>query len=491
MSLQSPSTLSSNSSFYADQKRALMTPLEDRLKQGKDARKSCPRSSQASTGKVTRDPLPLIKRSSEGRIKSLVELRYGRMLVSPFTFYRGNALLQAHDLAGTSNMGLISTICGDCHLMNFGGFATPERNLLFSVNDFDEVHPGPWEWDLKRLVASFMVAARDLRHGETVEETVCRQVVGAYQQTMFECAQQGSLENWYESISYDDLLKQANKSTLEHVERAIEKAERRTHAELLPKISERDAQGRLIIRDDLPEIFHLHKHTTLLDAEDDWLRLADWRPLYETFMRDYRNTLQTDRRELLARFHVQDLAFKVVGVGSVGTRCLVALLTDDQEFPLFLQFKEARRSVLADYVKAKSGVRHDGQRVVDGQRLMQSASDLFLGWTTGPSGRHFYVRQLRDMKISAELETFDAETFAAYGRVCGRALARAHAKSSGYAAQISGYVGKSDALADALFKYAKSYTEQNERDYERFQQACRKGRLTARSEVDFAADHLP
>jgi uncharacterized protein (DUF2252 family) len=388
-------------------------------------------------------------------------------------------------------MGLISTICGDCHLMNFGGFATPERNLLFSVNDFDEVHPGPWEWDLKRLVASFMVAARDLRHGETVEETVCRQVVGAYQQTMFECAQQGSLENWYESISYDDLLKQANKSTLEHVERAIEKAERRTHAELLPKISERDAQGRLIIRDDLPEIFHLHKHTTLLDAEDDWLRLADWRPLYETFMRDYRNTLQTDRRELLARFHVQDLAFKVVGVGSVGTRCLVALLTDDQEFPLFLQFKEARRSVLADYVKAKSRVRHDGQRVVDGQRLMQSASDLFLGWTTGPSGRHFYVRQLRDMKISAELETFDAETFAAYGRVCGRALARAHAKSSGYAAQISGYVGKSDALADALFKYAKSYTEQNERDYERFQQACRKGRLTARSEVDFAADHLP
>lgn len=468
-----------------------MTTLKERLKQGKDARKNCSRSSQASVGKMNRDPLPLIKASSEGRVKSLVELRYGRMLVSPFTFYRGNALLQAHDLAGTQNMGLVSPICGDSHLMNFGGFATPERNLLFSVNDFDETHPGPWEWDLKRLVASFAVAARDLRHGDSVEETVCRQVVGAYQQTMLECAEQSALDTWYESISYDDLLEQARKSTLEHVERAIEKAERRTHAELLPKISERDAQGRLIIRDDLPEIFHLHQNTTLLDADDDWLRLSDWRPLYDTLMRDYRGTLQADRRDLLSRFNVQDMAFKVVGVGSVGTRCLIALLTDEQENPLFLQFKEARRSVLADYVKTKSRVRHNGQRVVDGQRLMQSASDLFLGWTTGPSGRHFYVRQLRDMKISAELENFDAETFAAYGHVCGRALARAHAKSSGYAAQISGYIGKGDALADALFKYAQHYTGQNERDFERFQLACRKGRLRARSEADFAADHLP
>ena len=468
-----------------------MTTLNDRLKQGKDARKKCPRNAQAEPGKIKRDPLPLIKASSVGRISSLVELRYGRMLVSPFTFYRGNALLQAHDLAGTSNMGLVSPICGDCHLMNFGGFATPERNLLFSVNDFDEVHPGPWEWDLKRLVASFIVAARDLRHGESVEESVCREVVASYQRTMLECAEQSALETWYESISYDDLRKQANKATLEHVERAIEKAERRTHAELLPKISERDAQGRLIIRDDLPEIFHLHKNTTLLDADDDWLRLSDWRPLYDTFMRDYPGTLQADRRALLSRFHVHDMAFKVVGVGSVGTRCLVALLTDEQEFPLFLQFKEARRSVLADYVKVRSKVRHDGQRVVEGQRLMQSASDLFLGWTTGPNGRHFYVRQLRDMKISAELETFDAPTFAAYARVCGRALARAHAKASGLAAQISGYIGKSDALADALLKYAKNYAKQNEKDFERFQQACRKGRLQARSEADFAADHLP
>jgi len=467
-----------------------MTTLEDRLKQGKDARKNCSRNAQAAMGKVTRDPLPLIKRSSEGRIKSLVELRYGRMLASPFAFYRGNALLQAHDLATTPDMGLVSTICGDCHLMNFGGFATPERNLLFSVNDFEEAHPGPWEWDLKRLVASFMVAARDLRHDETVEETVCRQVVGAYQETMLECAQQSALENWYESISYDDLLRQASKGTLEHVERAIAKA-KRTHAELLPKISERHAKGHLVIRDDLPEIFHLHKNTTLLEADDDWLRFSDWRPLYDTFMSDYRTTLQADRRELLSRFHVHDMAFKVVGVGSVGTRCLVALLTDEQEFPLFLQFKEARRSVLADYVKAKSRVRHNGQRVVDGQRLMQSASELFLGWTTGPSGRHFYVRQLRDMKISAELETFDTEAFAAYARLCGRALARAHAKSSGHASLISGYIGKSDALAEALITYAKSYTDQNERDYERFQQACRKGQLRARSEADFAADYLP
>ncbi|HCS44185.1 MAG TPA: DUF2252 domain-containing protein [Pseudomonas sp.] len=468
-----------------------MTTLNDRLKQGKKARKNCSRNSQASMGKMDRDPLPLIKASSEGRIRSLVELRYGRMLVSPFTFYRGNALLQAHDLAGTPNMGLVSTICGDCHLMNFGGFATPERNLLFSVNDFDEAHPGPWEWDLKRLVASFLIAARDQRHGDSVEETVCRQVVAAYQQTMLECAEQSALETWYESIRYDDLRQQASKANLEHVERAIEKAEQRTHAQLLPKISERDAKGRLIIRDDLPEIFHRHKNTTLLGADDDWLRLSDWRPLYDALMRDYPDTLQADRRELLSRFHVHDMAFKVVGVGSVGTRCLVALMTDDQEYPLFLQFKEARRSVLAGYVKTRSRARHNGQRVVDGQRLMQSASDLFLGWTTGPNGRHFYVRQLRDMKVSAELETFDADAFAAYGRICGRALARAHAKSSGHCAQISGYIGKSDALADALFKYAQRYRKQNERDFERFQQACRKGRLRARSEADFAADHLP
>jgi len=468
-----------------------MPLLKDRLKQGKDARKACPRNTQSALGNINRDPIALIKASSEGRVKSLVELRYGRMLVSPFAFFRGNALLQAHDLAGTPNMGLVSPICGDCHLMNFGGFATPERNLLFSVNDFDEAHPGPWEWDLKRLVASFLVAARDLRHGSSVEEAVCHEVVRAYQQSLLECAEQSTLETWYESISYDDLREQTRKSALEHVQRSIEKAERRTHAELLPKISERDARGRLVIRDDLPEIFHLHDNTTLLDTEDDWLRLSDWQPLYEAFMRDYRATLQADRRELLSRFLVHDMAFKVVGVGSVGSRCLVALLTDEQGFPLFLQFKEARRSVIANYVKSKSRTRHEGQRVVDGQRLMQSASDLFLGWTTGPGGRHFYVRQLRDMKVSAELETFDADTFAAYGRVCGRALANAHARSSGYAAPISGYIGKGDALADALYRYAKGYTDQNERDFERFQQACRKGRLRARSEADFAADHLP
>jgi uncharacterized protein (DUF2252 family) len=469
-----------------------MATVKERMKLGKDARNHCPRQSQADPGKIDRDPLPLIEASSEGRVRSLVALRYGRMLVSPFTFYRGNALLQAHDLSTTPDMGMRSMICGDAHLMNFGGFASPERNLLFSVNDFDEVHPGPWEWDLKRLVTSFLVAARDLRHGASVEENVCREVVGAYQRTMAQSAAQSALDLWYDSINYEDLLEQAqSKSTFEHVERSIVKAERRTHAELMPKMSERDEHGQLLIRDDLPEIFHLHNSTSLLDADDDWMGVDNWQTLYKTFMGDYRSTLQADRRELLARFQVNDMAFKVVGVGSVGTRCLVALMTDDQERPLFLQFKEARRSVLADYVNAKSRPRHNGQRVVEGQRLMQSASDLFLGWTTGPNGRHFYVRQLRDMKVSAELETFDELTFAAYGRLCGRALAHAHAKASGDAAQISGYIGKNEGLADALFSYAKVYADQNERDFEHFQRACRKGRLQARSEADFAADHLP
>ncbi|WP_397452895.1 DUF2252 domain-containing protein [Pseudomonas sp. NA-150] len=469
-----------------------MSTFKDRLKLGKDARKDCPRSSQNEVGNIDRDPIPLIQNSSEGRVKSLVELRYGRMLVSPFTFYRGNALLQAHDLASTPNMGMTFPICGDCHLMNFGGFATPERNLLFSVNDFDEVHPGPWEWDLKRLIASFAVAARDLRHGASVEEQVCREVVASYQKTMAICANQSALDIWYDSITYEDLLEQAKtKATIEQVERSMQKAERRTHAELLPKMTAIDEHGHLTIRDDLPEIFHLHHATSLLDASDDWLTAHSWHSIYDTFMRDYRATLAGDRRELLGRFEVQDMAFKVVGVGSVGTRCLVALLTDNQQRPLFLQFKEARQSVLARYIKAKPRARHNGQRVVEGQRLMQSASDLFLGWTTGPNGRQFYVRQLRDMKISAELETFDADTFAAYARVCARALAGAHAKASGRAAEVSGYIGRSDTLADALLRYAKDYTDQNEHDFERFQQACRKGRLIARSEADFAADHLP
>lgn len=468
-----------------------MTKLNDRFMQGKAARKKCPRSEQAALGKLNRNPIPLIKVSSEGRVQSLVALRYGRMLVSPFTFYRGNALLQAHDLSTTPNMGLVSPICGDCHLMNFGGFATPERNLLFSVNDFDETHPGAWEWDLKRLVASFLIAALDLRHSDSVAEAVCYDMVRAYQKAMLECAEQSALDTWYDAIDFDDLREQASKSALEHVNRAIAKAERRNHAELLPKITDRDERGRLIIRDDLPEIFHLHGSSTLLDADDDWLRLPDWRKYMNKCLREYRATLQADRRELFSRFHIHDLAFKVVGVGSVGTRCLVGLFTDDQQSPLFLQFKEARDSVIAPYVKARLRTKHQGQRVVEGQRLMQSASDLFLGWTTGPSGRHFYVRQLRDMKISAELEVFDDQTFSDYARACGRALAHAHAKASGCAPQISGYIGKSDALADAMYQYAQGYAKQNEEDFERFQQACRSGRLQARTEADFAADHHP
>ena len=341
-------------------------------------------------------------------------------------------------------------------------------------------------------MASFLIAARDLRHGESVEENACHELIASYQQNMAECAEMGALELWYGRIDYEVALEQEKEKDLrEHVQRAIEKANRRTHAELLPKIAERDAKGRLQIRDDLPEIFHLHASTSLLDKDDDWMDLEHWQDLHDTFMRDYRSTLQADRRDLLDRFEVQDLVFKVVGVGSVGTRCLVALLIDAQEQPLFLQYKEARPSALAGYVRSKLRTRHQGQRVVDGQRLMQSASDLFLGWTTGPGGRHFYVRQLRDMKVSAELETFDENAFLAYARVCGRALACAHAKSGGQAARIAGYIGKSDALNDALVHYAKAYALQNERDFERFQRACRKGQLEARSEADFVADRMP
>lgn len=463
--------------------------LQERRERGRALRQMVPRREHEVIGNIDRDPVALLKQSSEGRVPKLIPLRYGRMIASPFTFFRGSAIIQAHDLAGTRHSGVIHQICGDCHLLNFGGFATPERALLFDVNDFDETSPGPWEWDVKRLVASFVVAARHFRHGSVAADEMVRHVVSSYRDRMAEYAEMGILDTWYDRITFERLLDNASDPDVQkRIRRAMDRAAERTHEALLPKLGIREGEGdRWRILDAPPAIFHVRGEQTLFDPDDDWLGVDDPAAIVNKCFGDYTATLAPDRRQLLSHFKLHDMAFKVVGVGSVGTRCLIQLMIDTHGKPLFLQVKEAWKSVVARYFKSPS-VAHEGRRVVDGQRLMQAASDLFLGWSKGPFGRHFYIRQLRDMKFSADLELMDTNLLNFYARVCGWVLARAHAKAGGLAAEISGYLGTSDRIADALVIYANAYADQVERDYEIFVDACRSGRLEARTDTDMAAD---
>jgi uncharacterized protein (DUF2252 family) len=457
------------------------------LRHEKRGRRKAPRSSHSAIGNVHRDPVELLQVSSAGRVERLIPLRYGRMIASPFAFYRGSAIVQAHDLAGTPHSGLTFQICGDCHLANFGAFATPERALIFDLNDFDETSPGPWEWDLKRLCASFVVAARHLNHRRGTGEELVRRIVRGYQDRMAEFAGMSLIETWYERITFDRLMAIAkDPESQRRLQRGLERAVTRTSAVLLPRLSDK-VDGRWVLRDAPPAIFHIAGKNTLFGPEDDWLKMNDLQAAFAKSFKDYLDTLAADRRRLLSHFTPHDMAFKVVGVGSVGTRCLVRLLIDRHGKPLFLQSKEASKSVVARFFKSPA-VAHEGRRVVEGQRLMQAASDPFLGWTRGPSGRPFYIRQLRDMKLSAEYELMSTDTFANYAALCGWALARGHAKAGGLAKEISEYIGTSDRLADALVKYSEAYADQVERDYERFVQACRSGRLEARTDTDMAAD---
>lgn len=459
----------------------------DRKQAGRYARQQVPRNTHTAIGDTHRDPVRLLKANSEGRVPALVPLRYGRMLASPFTFFRGSAILQAHDLSATPHSGFITQICGDCHLSNFGGFATPERTLIFDLNDFDETAPGPWEWDLKRLVASFVVAARHLGHSDQAARTLVRDVVGSYQEQMNGYADMGILEIWHERFTFEEIAAKARtKEGKAMVLRAIERAGKRTHEDLLPKLADR-IDGRWQVRDAPPAVFHIQGRSTLFSHDDDWMGVGDWLKTILPVYRNYRKSLPSERSALLDNFEIQDLAFKVVGVGSVGTRCLAMLLTDAHDTPLFLQFKEASTSVISRYFHARVP-KHDGQRVVEGQRLMQAATDAFLGWTAGPLGRPLYGRQLRDMKISADLELMKYEILRGYARLCGNVLARAHAKASGKAIEISTYIGSSERFAAALETYAVNYADQVEKDYEVFRKACRNGKLEARTDADMAAD---
>jgi uncharacterized protein (DUF2252 family) len=468
---------------------------QQRRATGRAARERTPRSAQEAIGDIDRDPIELLRISSEGRVRALIPLRYGRMLVSPFTFYRGSAILQAHDLATTPDSGIAIQICGDCHLSNFGGFATPERALIFDLNDFDETAPGPWEWDLKRLVASFTIAGRHLGHGDLAADEFAFRAARSYQTHLREYAEMSVLDLWYERITFDrmhDTLQ--SEDARRRIKRGIDRASRRTHETMLPKLAERTCDAWRI-RDAPPAVFHIQGKSTLIDKNDGWMTLKGRRDeIFEALMLKYVATLTPERARLLSQFALQDVAFKVVGVGSVGTRCFVLLLTDHHDKPLFLQMKEASTSVVARYAKHGRDVDHsghDGQRVVHGQRLMQAATDPFLGWATGPLGRTLYIRQLRDMKISAEIENLSDDAFREYAALCGWALARAHAKAGGRAPDISGYLGNSDRMAEVLVRYGRSYADKVEKDYEVFRAACRNGKLEARSDADMSADFAP
>jgi uncharacterized protein (DUF2252 family) len=394
------------------------------------------------------------------------------MLQSPFSFYRGAAEVMASDLAQMANTDLKVQACGDCHLMNFGGFATPERNILFDINDFDETLPAPWEWDVKRLVASVALAARSIGLSDSKADNCAVTAARSYREHMLELSRLDPLRVWYAKISVDTFIRALPKDVRSRVEKHIEKAASRSSSELdYPKLAE-TVGDQIRITDHPPLIFH--PEASLVPEFQEEL---------EQMLRAYRETLPDERRMLLDRYRVVDSAIKVVGVGSVGRRCWIALLMSEDDDPLFLQFKEAVESVLERYA-GKSAYNHHGQRVVMGQHLMQPVSDIFLGWATALNGRNFYVRQLHDAKIKPLVETFNAEMLDVYAKACGSALARAHSKVSEISPTISGYLGSSsDEFDEAMGKFALAYADQVERDYAAFKAAVRKGEVPVDQEA--------
>jgi uncharacterized protein (DUF2252 family) len=438
---------------------------DERLEAGKALRATVPRSSHAAWNLPAkgRDPVAILEASSRGRLPQLIPIRYGRMLRSPFTFLRGSAGLMACDLAGIPGTGLRVQCCGDCHLLNFGLFATPERNLVFDINDFDETLPAPWEWDVKRLAVSFAVASRDNGHSNKQARSAASECVRAYREHLRDDSKQNPLDIWYERLDAQTLIKEApDAMERKRREETAAKARQRVGENLFPKISA-PVKGRHRLVDQPPVLFHPAQK----GAEK----------VFREALADYRQSLFPSVRVLFDRYRLQDFAIKVVGIGSVGTRCLVGLFFSAEGHPLLLQFKEAGSSVLAPYA-GKSEYRNQGQRIVVGQRLMQSASDIFLGWTRSRRGYDFYGRQLRDMKMSAPVEGASAARLKLYAAICGRALARAHAKS-GDAATISGYLGKSDVFDQAIGKFALAYADQTERDHATLAAAVKAGRIKA------------
>jgi uncharacterized protein (DUF2252 family) len=410
------------------------------------------------------DPVDLLIESSEGRLPQLLPIRYGRMMQTPFTFYRGAAAIMAADLAHTPASGIRVQACGDCHLLNFGAYGTPERRIVFDINDFDETLPAPWEWDVKRLAASFVIAARNNGFNKATAHDCAERSVKSYRDHMRNYAEMRVLDRWYEHLDLEDLIALLGKKGRERQRKRIAKEVSRNVVEDdFPKLASLE-KGHALIKDNPPLIFHQSRF-----SGPEFIKV-----MHEAFSK-YRDTLSDDRKVLLDHYEIRDTAVKVVGVGSVGTRCGIILVMAGDDDPLFLQVKEARVSVLEPYA-GKSIYPNRGQRVVAGQRLMQSASDIFLGWAMGREGRHFYVRQLRDIKIKPIVEVYDQEALSMYAEFCGWGLARAHAKS-GDPAIISGYLGNNAKFDEAIASFAVDYADQNERDHDALLKAVRAGKI--------------
>ena len=434
---------------------------------GKALRESCPRDTHA-VWKAPRDrpgAVDLILAAEKGRMPDLLPLRHGRMVRSAFTFYRGAALTMATDLAVTPTTGIRVQCCGDAHLCNFGGFATPERKIVFSINDLDETLPAPWEWDVKRLATSFVVACRDNGLKEGSARDAARTSARAYRESMAEFSQLKPLELWYQAMGLEEMIAGLPSRLRKRGHARIGKERAKSRGEeMFPKLAEHKGD-KPVIKDQLPTIFHYENH---IPGEIH-------KNVQEAFA-EYRATLHPAYQALLDRYELRDAAFKVVGVGSVGTMCFVLLYTTADGDPLFLQVKEARTSVLEPYA-GRSVFQNHGQRVVDGYRRMQPASDMFLGWSRGPR-RDFFIRQLRDMKLGAMVELFGPPEMDMFAGWCGRALALAHART-GNSAMLSGYMGKSDAFDRAITAFAKAYADQNEKDHAALDKAVRTGKVEA------------
>jgi uncharacterized protein (DUF2252 family) len=444
--------------------------VEDRLAAGKALRERCTRKAHARWKAPPRrpDPVDLLIASDRGRLPELVPIRYGRMMPTPFTFYRGAAAVMAQDLATTPVTGLRLQACGDCHLLNFGGFATPERKVVFDINDFDETAVSHWEWDVKRLAASFVLAGRANGFDDDQCNEAAWYAAQSYRRRMASYAQMSILEAWYSALDLEELIDSGDDETFKQYshERIANADKLSTHAHDLAKLTY--ARGDTPrITDDPPLIYH----------ERDMQRHQKYRKVIEAAFDRYRTTLLPNRRLLLERYRIVDVAIKVVGVGSVGTECGIALLLSGNGDSLFLQYKEARASVLESHGGASPYANH-GHRVVAGQQIMQSASDLFLGWTEGDNGRHFYIRQLRDVKVKPVVEVMKPANLRHYARSCGWALAHAHQRS-GDAVTLSGYLGKGEAFEDAITGFACGYADQTERDHALLLKAIRSGKVKA------------
>jgi uncharacterized protein (DUF2252 family) len=457
--------------------------VAERAARGKAARSEVPRSIHAVFEPAPRrpDPIESLERQAQTRVPDLVPIRYGRMLVSPFTFYRGAAKIMAYDLAATPRSGLNVQCCGDAHLSNFGVFASPERRLVFDINDFDETLPGPWEWDVKRLAVSMLIAARENGYRVKDQEGVVLDTVGQYRTAIREFAGMENLAVWYARLEIESMLAeraaQFKPAAVKRTEKTLAKARTRDSMSAFSKLTEVvDGHARII--DQSPLIVPIAQ--LVPDGERDSL-LEELSAL----LRVYRDSLDPDRRVLLEQFQLTDFARKVVGVGSVGTRAWIALLLGrDGNDPLFLQMKEADASVLEEFL-GPSEFKNHGQRVVTGQRLMQATTDIFLGWVHVDSPldgqpRDFYGRQLKDWKGSAEIDQMIPQALAAYGKLCGWTLARAHARSGDRVA-IASYLGNGPSFDRAILQFSNAYAEQNERDYQRLVEAVKSGAIDAQA----------